>query len=266
MSLFMQKYPLMEGEGGGEGGDGGGGGGGDGGKGGDKGPDHSETLLRGLAVVAQGMTKLQESNESLLTLLKEQAERGGKGDDGEDGGGRKGGNGSTGLFEGVDMEQLDRQQFAALMLSKFEERLSHHLKDTLKPFEEKISQVSTRVEEDMANREVNGIASSKKDFYEWRTEIGQLVKDTPNLSVARAYTIARSENPEKAKKMDEKYAEKKESTTQGFVGLSPTGGGGRGEGAGKLKFNEAAEKAYADVLSELGGVSLDQLPVVGGRH
>lgn len=266
--MNLRPHGLLFEEEKGNGAGGGGAGEDKGGKGeGEKGADHSETLLRGLAVVAKGISDMQESNKELLEFMKAQAEKGGgRGDRGQGDGGEGGGAPKGSLFEGVDMEQLDRKDFAALLLSKFEERLSHHMKEAVKPLEERVGKVSERLENDLAGREVNAAAGERPDFYEWRPEIAALVKENPSLSVTRAYTIARSENAEKATAMDKKYAKKSESKAEGFVGLSPTGGGGRGEGATKMKFSEAAEKAYADVLASLGGVSLDQLPVVGGKR
>jgi len=235
---------------------------------GDKGAEHSEMLLRGLAVIAKGVTEMQESNKQVLAYMKEQVDKkgGNGGGEGGDGGGeRKPAAGAGGLFDGVDMEQLDRKDFATLLLSKFDERLQYHMKEAVKPLEERVGKLDERVEGDLANREVNAAAGQRPDFYEWRQEIAELVKHTPGLSVTRAYTIARSENTDKAKKMDEKYTKKSEPKTPVFTGLSPAGGGGRGEGAGKMKFNEAANKAFDDVLASLGGVTLDQLPVVGKR-
>lgn len=259
MSSMWPHYPLLEEEG--EGKSGGGGEGERKGEG-NKGAEGNEMLLRGLAVIAKGISDMQESNKQLFEHLKAQAEKGGgeKGNEGEGDGASKGA-----LFEGVDMEQLDRKDFAALLLSKFEERLEHHMKEAVKPLEERVGKVSERLEEDLAGREVNAAAGERPDFYEWRPEIAALVKENPSLSVTRAYTIARSENKDKAGKMDEKYT-KKEPAKAAFVGLTPTGGGGRGEGATKMKFNEAAEKAYSDVLASLGGVGIDQLPVVGGKR
>jgi len=230
--------------------------------------EHSEMLLRGLAVVAKGVSDMQESNKQLLEFMKTQAEaRGNKGGDGGDGGdsGRGSSGSRTDLFAGVDMEQLDRKDFAALLLTKFQEALQTNLKEAMKPLEERVGKIDERVEGDMANREVNAAAGQRPDFYEWRQEIAELVKTTPGLSVTRAYTIARAENPEKVKKMDEKYTKKSAPAAPGFTGILPTGGGGRGEVAGKMKFNEAANKAFDDVLASLGGVTLDQLPVVGKR-
>jgi len=266
MSFMRPHYPVLEEEGGDKGAGGGGAGEDkDGDKGNSKGSENTEMLMRGMAVVAKGISEMQNSNKELLEFMRTQAEKGsGKGDEGGgEGGGDKGSKG--GLFDGVDMEQLDRKDFAAMLLAKFEDRLAHHMKEAVKPLDERLGKVSDRVENDLANREINTAAGERPDFYEWRAEIAQLVKDNPGLSVTRAYTVARSENKDKATKMDEKYVKKSEAKSPAFVGLTPTGGGGRGEGATKMKFNEAAEKAYADVLSSLGGVSLDQLPVVGGK-
>jgi hypothetical protein len=266
---MFKPHGYLQEENGGEGGDQGGGAGGEGGdKGGgeNKNAESNDMLMRGMAVIARGISEMQESNKAIAESLKGLSQRGAGDDDGEGDKGNKGGRDD--LFSGVDMEQLDRKEFASLLLTKFQDSLTSHLKESMKPLEERVGQVSSKLEEDLANREVNSAAGQRPDFYEWRPEISALVKENPSLSVTRAYTIARSENADKAKQMDTKYAKKSDTPARGFtdLSLSPTGGGGRGEDSGKMKFNEAAEKAYEDVLASLGGVQLDQLPVVGGKR
>lgn len=258
------KWFLQEEEGGGE--QGGAGGAGDKGEGKGEGKDTPlgqkdlELVIRGMAILAKGQSELQAAHRETLDALKGM---GRKPDD--EAGGDKGDKGSKGdLFEGVDMEQLDRKEFAAMLLTKFDDALQRNLKAMMKPVEERIGQIDERVSNDLAGREISAAADKRPDFMEWRSEIAELVKDNPRLSVTRAYTIARAEHADKAKDMDKKYS-KAEPAKPSFTGFTPTRGGGRGEGATRMKFSEAAEKAYDEVLAELGGANLDNLPIVGGK-
>ena len=151
-----------------------------------------------------------------------------------------------------------------MLLTKFDEALQRNLKTALKPVEDRVGQIDERVNSDLAGREISAAAEKRPDFMEWRAEISELVKDNPRLSVTRAYTIARAEHPEKTKDMDKKYS-KADTPKPSFTGFTPTRGGGRGEGATRMKFSEAAEKAYDEVLAGLGGANLDNLPIVGGK-
>lgn len=239
--------------------------GGDGKKGADNGEisKSMEMVLRSVAVLAQGVTKNNEAIGQLLEHVKNAKPAAGAGEgEGEDGKGDE-----KGLFDGVDLEQLDRKDLVALIVTKFEGRLQHHLKDITKGIEDKINGVNEVLQGDLAQREVAAAQNGRPDFIEWRPEIAALIKDNPRLNVVRAYTIARSEDTKKAAEMDKKYAKKDEAgegKPRKFSGFIPgSGGNGRGEGATKMKFTEAAEKAWNDVISGLDGVDIGDLPVVG---
>lgn len=139
-----------------------------------KGVQDSEMLMRGMAVIAKGISEMQASNAQLAETLRAAADGKGKGGNGKDDEGE--GTSKGGIFDGVDMEQLDRKDFAAILMSKFEERLQHHMTEAVKPLGEQIGKVSSRLEEDLANREVNTAAGQRPDFYEWRPEIATLVR------------------------------------------------------------------------------------------
>ena len=263
------KWMLQDGAG--DGTDGGGGGSADnkgGGEGKDKGAGdqmqkNMEMMMRGMAVLAKSVSETQASLKELAEGLKKP--NGDDEDEDDDGDGDRVNGEPSSLFGDTDLEQLGRKDFAALILTKFDERLQHHLRGAMKPFDEKLTAVSSRLEGDLADRQIAEAKNGRPDFMEWRHEIAALVKENPGLNVVRAYTLARSENAAKAKEMDEKY--KKAEEKPRFSGFLPTGGtGDRGGDAKKLKFNEAAEKAWNDVMSELGGAGIEQLPVVGGQH
>lgn len=260
------QWFLMENDSGGDGGGGGGGGGGDGQQQQQQQFDPN-VLMRGLAVLAQGMGEMQTSQKELLTFLKENSQsRGQGGQGGGDGNNQSQNKGTGNLFDGVNMEELDRPQFAAMILTKFEERLQHHLEGHTKNIEKQIGTVAETLHGDLASRQIEAAQKGRPDFMEWRAEIANIVKENPGLNVVRAYTIARTENPTKAKQMDEKYKEQPKGAGGRSFSMAPGGGGGRGEGAQKMKFNEAVEKAWDEVTASLGGVDISSLPVMGGQR
>lgn len=166
------------------------------------------------------------------------------------------------LFEGIDLEQIDRKQFGTILLSKFMERIEEHMGTAIKPVMEKIGQIEHTVTNDLGSRQISDVLKDNKDLYEWKDEIAGLLKETPNMKLSRALTIARSENPEKAKAMQKKYTVPGDDGTKRPVTLSLTPTSrvtGGDEKVGRMKFNEAAERAFDDVLSSLGATDLNQV-------
>lgn len=96
--------------------------------------------------------------------------------------------------------------------------------------------------------QVEKMASDHKDFWDWKEEMGALVKEHPDLSPRRLYSIARAENPKKAAEMDKKYAEKKEESDVPFGGLTPTSG--RQRNAKRMNAADAAEAAWEATMSQ----------------
>ena len=108
----------------------------------------------------------------------------------------------TQFGDDVDLEQLDRKDFARYirthMLADIKGEVSK-LSDTMIA---KIEDLGGRFESKNANEQIERTANSNKDFWEWSSEIKGLLKESPTLSVSRAYKLARSENPDKAKELD----------------------------------------------------------------
>ena len=71
-------------------------------------------------------------------------------------------------------------------------------------------------------KELNALLEQHKDSEEWLTEMRDLAQQNQNLSVNQLYRLARSENPEKASELDEKYKPKEEKEAEVFAGLTPT--------------------------------------------
>lgn len=262
--MWLRHTRLMEGADDGSGGDGSsGGGGGEGGV-----SDVQKTvgeLAQQVGVLTKAMSVLAQGNQEMQSSIRALSENIGQGfssirkPDGE--GDKAPPNGN--LFEGVDLEQLDRNQFGTMILSKFMERLDAHMEGKLKPFEQKIGQIESTVVQDLGRRNIADVSSANKDLYEWKDEIAVILKESPQLSLARALAIARAENPDKNAAMQKKYASSGgdgDRQKLAFLGLTPTSRSGPSDGkGGKMKLSEAAERAFDDVVASFGGQSFDQL-------
>ena len=237
----------------GEGGEGGGGGGGGG-----SGIDINmlatqvDLLAKGVNALVADQTSVKEALAQLPKTLAEMNRPP------EDEGNKGGGFGKAeNLFGDLDLEQLDRTQFGTVRLTKFMENLDKHMGARLKPLEDKLGQVETTVTSDLGRRQVDELQTEAKDLMEWKDELAATLKENPSLTLKRAYTIVRAENPDKASKLDAKASNGKDAGDV-FLGLTPTsrstGSDGKG---GRMKFHEAAQRAFDDTLTAFGGGSFD---------
>jgi len=204
-------------------------------------------LTKSIGILASGMRELQEAYKTQSATLAKLAEPGEKPKSG----------GSADLTDpNLDLDQLDRKEFMALLLSRFDERLSDVVGGVKKEYDERLSTVSNSFHDDVASRELTNISGKHKDFYEWREEVQSLLKATPGLTLARAYTIARTENPEKAQELDKKY--NPPEPKQEFLGLTPTSGLPV-DSDGPKNLTEAQNRAWEKV-SRTMGIPSDILP------
>lgn len=101
--------------------------------------------------------------------------------------------------------------------------------------------------------EVKELMGNHKDLLDWKSEMGALAKDNPNLKIEQLYKLAKIEDPEKATDLDAKYKEESDDGKdkgKGFLSLMPTGGGfNDGEGEKNLTKEEAGDKAWAETIA-----------------
>ena len=157
----------------------------------------------------------------------------------------------TQFGDDVDLEQLDRKDFARYIRTHMLADIKGEVSKLSDAMIAKIEDLGGRFESKNANEQIERTANSNKDFWEWSSEIKGLLKESPTLSVSRAYKLARSENPDKAKELDKKYNPPGKDKEQNFLGLTPTSFTGAREGAKKMNASDAANKAFDDVMSEL---------------
>lgn len=94
----------------------------------------------------------------------------------------------------------------------------------------KIDGLSTDLQKKDLRTDLEKVKADHKDFDDWIPEIKAIMTDNPNLKISQAYTLARSDNAEKAKQMDEKYKigledQPNKGKEPAFGGLMPTSGG-----------------------------------------
>ena len=214
-----------------------------------------EELTKKLEVVVGVVQKLGEQNQALQQNFVGLTDKldglaTGKKDDQEDDDDDVPGIGDA------DLENLDRKGFLEVILTS----VNKSVNKAVGSLEEQINGVSTNINTDKLKVQLQEMANSHKDFKDWGPEIKALAQENPTLSPKRLYALARNENPEKAKELDEKYAEedagkddKPVERKGGFGGLTPTSGSVDDKPT-NMKQAEAAEAAFEEVFAELRAI------------
>lgn len=228
-----------------EDGEGEGGGGEGGGKGDDAGAARLANIEKALGVLANANASFQEGLTALTSKLEQLGQAQPPKNQGSSGGGED---------EDVDLETMDRKTFAAYMARQ----MRGIVEDSLKPVKEGFGKLDEKIDATSLAGMIKEFQKDHPDFYEWKEEMRGILRESPTLTPARAYALARTENPEKAKKIDEKYGlgkPEKKSAEENFLGLFPTSGSGSSatKGAGRMKPQAAAEAAWTEVMSKMNG-------------
>lgn len=152
----------------------------------------------------------------------------------------------------MDPEQMSNTDLLKVITETFADKLEERLGEIKTSMEGRITEVSTAFHSKNAQEQFKELSGTNPDIMEWIPEVKQVLNETPGLSLARALTIARQENPKKNSEMTKKYSKEPEKK-KGYLSLLPTSSRGE-EGTGKMKPREAAEKAFDDVMADLDGI------------
>lgn len=204
-----------------------------------------ELLTKTVGLLAEGLQRMEGSHNDVLAALAKMSDQS-KANVQEAA--------EVKFGEDVDLTQLDRKQFAALIIDSTRKAVQSELNKITSDVDTKVSELGARFESKNANEQINKTAEANPDFWEWSTEIKQLLKENPTLSVARAYNLAKAEDTKKAKSLDSKYNPPKSKGEQSGFGLTPTSSIGTRSGTGKMNQKEASEKAFDTVMANLGDV------------
>lgn len=155
-----------------------------------------------------------------------------------------------------ELDEMSQSQLVGHMFKSIRTMLDNFGKEV----HTKIDGLSTSLETKDFKSELEKVKGAHKDFDEWIPEIKAIMTDNPNLKIGQAYTLVRTDNPEKAKQMDDKYKVGLETDTdkgkdKAFGGLMPTSGGPSREltDDGKPKTltqSQAGDKAWEEVFGE----------------
>lgn len=156
----------------------------------------------------------------------------------------------------VDVDKLSNKEFMALMMKN----VGGLLDEKIGKVTEKVEGVSKTMNTKEITAQYNDLKGKHKDFDEWADEMKALSTENPTLSLKRLYALARQENPDKAKTLDEKYTEKKDDTEDktltlfgGFRPTTKTSGedGKDGKKAEKLTVDQALDKAWEEAVAKV---------------
>lgn len=157
----------------------------------------------------------------------------------------------------VDVDKLSNKEFMSLMMKNVGSLLDEKIGGVTKQIDGVVSTVRTK---DLT-AEYNELKGKHKDFGDWEDEMKALSKENPTLSLKRLYTLARQENADKAKTLDEKYEDKKDEPEDkgltlfgGYRPTTKTGGGDGKDGDGKktkLDMDQALDKAWDEAVAKV---------------
>lgn len=148
-----------------------------------------------------------------------------------------------------NLELLDRKDFMNIIIKK----ISKLVEDQVKPVSEKTRSIEESTQLEQLRKERDELRGKHKDFDEWRDEMKGLFKQNPYLTMKQAYILAKSSDPKKAKKLEDKYAEvddDNDAKGKKFGGLTPVDRARKKTKGKEVKGAEASELAWQIVMGD----------------
>jgi hypothetical protein len=130
-----------------------------------------------------------------------------------------------------DIENMTKPQFASFILNEVGSKMAQPI----------LELVMTAIVRD----EIREVSRTHDDFAAYRDDVYKLTMDNPQLSIEKAYKLAKAENPDKGKKPEPKV------TPPRPVGERPGAPRGAVNSQTKLSIRDAATKAVGDLLKDL---------------
>lgn len=161
-----------------------------------------------------------------------------------------------------DIDMMSRQDYGEVLVNRSLMTMKAQIIDPL--MAEIRGQEASRMK-DSATRQITDMRDKYDDFQDWGQEMSAILKETPEISLQRARTVARAENPEKAVKLDEKY---KKETPQETPAGTPTNVQSLGsmrpnsstpEPSKAMNFTEASNNAWNQNASGLSQALEDMM-------
>lgn len=197
-----------------------------------------QKAMKGLGIMVtqqqQASTKTQESLNALMGKLDKVI-------DGDHEGSRH----ISREEEEEALNDLDNNQLVKLILGE----VGKVLDEKVGKIGEKVDQTNSRLSTAEIKQQI--IDLNAKDFFDWKDEMSALAKENPSLTPKQLYSLVRTDNPDKAAELDEKYRDKSDDDKgKKFLGLMPTSGATMDADDEKLTAKEAGERAWEDIVDE----------------
>jgi hypothetical protein len=195
-----------------------------------------QKTVRGLALVVQESQKQQTQTMQSFQSMMEKMGTGGaparKEDDHE-----------------VDFDNMSNSDLFQMITKEVGKLLDSKLGEV----DKKVTSTRTELAESRVAQRIKEFSSEKKDFWEWADEIKGLAKAHPTLEVRDLYDLARKNDPEKAKTLDEKFNTADTKPKAPFGGLTPTSSmkGVSDNSDEKMSAQDAADKAWDDIMADI---------------
>lgn len=153
------------------------------------------------------------------------------------------------IFDGVDLENMTDAEKLKYVMAKMNETIEERVSEGLKQHDKKLTDLADAFNQKNSQEAVAAMVKDNADFFEWAPEMKALLSEQPNLTVRQAYVLVRAENPKKLAEMTKKYTKEEGEIgkRRASYGLTPTSSS-RGDAGGKMKPQEAAEKAFEDIM------------------
>ena len=147
------------------------------------------------------------------------------------------------------METMSRGEFATSIMETMMDRMKREI---IEPLQGQLGDVTEKSDADRVKTMVKDAGDNHKDFWDWKDEMADRVRQNPYLTPEEAYQLSRANDGKKAGELDEKYKEPtkdegEEGKGKKFGGMKP--GGGQTAPNQKMSKKDAAEAAWEEAFS-----------------
>lgn len=154
----------------------------------------------------------------------------------------------------VDMDNMSNKDMAKLIAASVSKIVDTKINTLTGQTAQAIQNLAHQFETKNASEQIAKSVEKNADFFEYSDEMRQLLKENPTLTPARAYALAKAENPAKVEKLAAKYAKPNNDTGLGPISLLPTSysSNNKGKGVGRMTQQDAAHSAFDAIFKDIG--------------
>jgi uncharacterized coiled-coil protein SlyX len=206
---------------------------------------HVEQIVSGLTNAIQVMAASHTELQTSLKALTDKMQTPPPDDDGEDD-----------EPPADDLETMSRKDLVNFMAKTI---IGAVKKEIAVPLTSRVDALGNQLSESISTATVNEFKKEHPDLLEWKNEIGVALKAGRTNNISDAYSLVRRDDPDKATKLDTKYAPRstKKSSDDiqiGFSGFPSANGGGSGNRNTRMTQQQAAVAAWDEATSAVPGV------------